>query len=91
MSQTEVAAVLGQQLGRPVLAERVTMNTWESEARASGLDEHQLKTLLKMFGYYDKYGFGGNTHVLSWLLSRPATSFNTFVKRETESRQHITQ
>lgn len=91
MSQTEVAAALGQQLGRPVLAESVAMDIWEREARASGLGEYQLMTLLKMFSYYGKYGFGGNTHVLSWLLNRPATSFNTFVKRETENRLHITQ
>jgi hypothetical protein len=91
MSQTEVAAVLSQQLGRPVLAESVAMNIWESEARASGLGEYQVKTLLKMFSYYEKYGFGGNSHVLSWLLNCPATGFNAFVKRETENRLHITQ
>ena len=91
MSQTEVAAVLSQQLGRPVLAESVDLDTWESEARASGLGEYQVKTLLKMFSYYEKYGFGGNSHVLSWLLNRPATTLNAFVKREVENRLHIAQ
>jgi NAD(P)H dehydrogenase (quinone) len=90
LSQTEVAAILTQQLGRPVIAESVSIDTWERNARASGLGDYQVSTLVKMFDYYEKYGFGGNSHVLSWLLNRPTTSFDAFIKRTVEDFLHLT-
>ena len=89
MSQTEVATILSQQLGRPVIAESVPIDAWERVVRTSGLGDYQVKTLVKMFDYYEKYGFGGNSHVLSWLLNRPTTSFDAFVKRVVEDHVHL--
>jgi NAD(P)H dehydrogenase (quinone) len=91
MSQTEVAAILSQQLGRPVVAESLPVDTWERRARGSGIGDYQLDTLVKMFTYYEKYGFSGDSHVLGWILNRPATSFDAFVKREAEDRLHFVQ
>lgn len=81
LSQTEVATILSQGLGRPVRAKAVPIETWERQARASGLADYQVKTLVKMFHYYEDYGFCGNPSVLGWLLGRPPTTFRTFVKR----------
>jgi uncharacterized protein YbjT (DUF2867 family) len=81
MSQTEVAALLSQQLGRMVGAEILPIETWERRARSSGLGDYQVETLIKMFRYYEEYGFGGNPRVLSWLLGRPPTTFAAFVER----------
>lgn len=91
MSQTEVAAVLSQQVGRPVIAKSVSIDTWKCEVRNSGLGDYQVETLAKMFEYYEKYGFWGNSQVLSWLLNRPPTSLDTFVKRVAEARLQFTQ
>jgi len=91
MPQIEVAAILSQQLGRPVIAESLPIDTWEQRARASGIGVYQLDTLAKMFTYYDKYGFSGDSHVLGWILNRPATSFDAFVKREAANRLHFVQ
>jgi uncharacterized protein YbjT (DUF2867 family) len=82
MSQYDVAAVLSQQLGRPVRPETIPLEIWQREAYASGLGESQVHTLLRMFRYYECYGFHGNPRVLGWLLGRPPTTFAAFVARQ---------
>jgi hypothetical protein len=81
LSQIEVAAILGRHLGRPVRAEFVPLETWERRARASGLSDYQVETLVKMFRYYARHGFWGNPRVLGWLLGRPPATFAAFVAR----------
>ncbi len=81
LSQTEVAAVLSARLGRPVRAEAIPPATWERGARAAGLSDYAVETLLKMFRYYERYGFWGNPRVLESLLGRPARTFDAFVER----------
>jgi NAD(P)H dehydrogenase (quinone) len=81
MTQIEVAEVLSQQLGRPVRAEVTPLDVWERRARAAGLDNYQVETLIKMFRHYERYGFWGNPRVLGWLLRRPPTTFAAFVER----------
>lgn len=86
LSQTEVATILGQQLAHPVRAETVPLETWERRARESGLGDYQVETLVKMFRYYECYGFWGNPRVLSWLLGRSPTTFAAFIERAKCSR-----
>jgi uncharacterized protein YbjT (DUF2867 family) len=86
LSQIEVATTLGQQLGRPVRAEVVTLEAWERRARASGLSDYQVETLVRMFRYYERYGFWGNPRVLGWLLRRPPTTFAAFLERVVRER-----
>ena len=81
MSQTEIATILGQHLGLPVRAEAVPLETWERRTRESGLGDYQVEALVKMFRYYQRYGFWGNPRVLGWLLGRPPTTFAAFVER----------
>lgn len=81
MSQTEVAAVLSEKLERPVRVDPVGLEEWEQQARASGLGEYQVDTLVKMFRYYERHGFTGNPRVLGCLLGRPPTSFAAFAER----------
>lgn len=81
LSQTEVAAVLSGELGRPVRVESVSPADWERGARAAGLGDYQVTTLLSMFEYYGRHGFWGNAQVLGWLLGRPPTSFQAVVRR----------
>ncbi len=88
MSQIDIADVLSEQLGRPVTVELVPIETWERGARKSGLGDYQVLTLIKMFCYYENYGFMGNTNALSCLLQRQPTSFADFVKRITHERKN---
>lgn len=81
MSQTEIAAILAQAVGRPVAAEALAHPLWVQGAQQAGLGEYAITTLLKMFDYYERYGFWGNPRVLTGLLGRAPTSFSAFVLR----------
>ncbi|MCL5611033.1 MAG: NmrA family NAD(P)-binding protein [Chloroflexi bacterium] len=88
MSQLEIAQTLADQLERPVEAEVVSLEAWERVARVSGLGDYQVLTLMKMFCYYERYGFTGNSNALSCLLRRQPTSFAEFVKRIKSEREN---
>jgi uncharacterized protein YbjT (DUF2867 family) len=87
LTPAEIAAIFEQHLDRPVRAEAVPLNVWEEGARASGLGEYQVETLLRMFRYYERYGFWGNPNVLTWLLRRPPTTFASFVEHAAKRMQ----
>lgn len=84
--QNEVAAVLGEVLGKPVRVEAQSPASWEETARASGINEYARQTLLKMFRFYDSYGLVGSPSVLTWLLGRQPTSFREFVLRTVKEK-----
>lgn len=81
LSQTETAAILAQHLGRPVRVECVAIEAWKAQARAAGMGDYQVETLVKMFRYYEQHGFWGSPRVLGGLLGRAPTSFSAFVER----------
>ncbi|MFP4344961.1 MAG: NmrA family NAD(P)-binding protein [Anaerolineales bacterium] len=78
LSQTEIAAQLSRALARPVHAAALSRKVWAEQSRAAGLGEYQVETLLKMFRYYERFGFSGNSRVMEQLLGRPARSFRAF-------------
>lgn len=84
--QTEISAILSQEIGRPVSAQTVSRKDWEQRARASGLEDYGVDALIKMFRYYERYGFWGNPRVLGWLLGRPPTSLAALVSRTAQER-----
>jgi NAD(P)H dehydrogenase (quinone) len=89
LTQIDVAAELTRGLGLPVRAERLSLDEWERGARAAGLGNYQVETLIKMFYYYEQYGLWGNAHVLTWLLGRRPTTFSAFVERSVSDRSSV--
>lgn len=75
LSQSEVAQILGETLGRPVQAGAQDRGEWEENARRAGLSDYAIDTLLCMFVYYERYGFWGNARILEMLLGRKALTF----------------
>jgi uncharacterized protein YbjT (DUF2867 family) len=90
LSQSEVAAILSLGLGRVVRAEVIPLDMWEEHARTVGLGDYQIETLVKMFRYYERYGFWGNPNVLRWLLDRPPTTFAAFIERTVYETRGVT-
>lgn len=82
LSQSEVAALLGRQLGRMVMVQEIPLGEWRAAAESRGLGGYQLDSLMRMFQYYEAYGLIGNPHVLRWLLGRSPRAFIDFVRRE---------
>lgn len=81
LTQTEVAASLSRGLGRPVRAELIAVEAWVDRAQAAGMSAYQVETLVKMFRYYERFGFCGNPRVLSNLIGRAPGTFEAFVER----------
>ncbi len=77
--QREIAAALGRALGTTVRAVAVPPREWAEAARASDLGDHQIETLLKMFGYYESFGMAGAPQVLGGLLGRAPASFDEYL------------
>lgn len=84
ISQTEVAELLSQEMERPVSISSIPVDRWAEKARRSGLAEYQVETLVKMFTYYQDFGFEGNSKVLTWLLGRSPGSLEEFIRRSME-------
>ena len=81
LTQTEIAGLMGQQLGQAVQAQAVPLETWRQQAQASGLGLYQVETLVRMFEYYERHGLWGNPNVLACLLGRQPTSLADFLVR----------
>ncbi len=81
LDQREIAAALGRGLGKTVRALAVPPREWTEEARAAGLGDYEIETLLAMFEYYGRFGMAGTPRVLAGLLGRSPTSFDEFVAR----------
>ncbi len=81
LTPVEVAAALERKLAQPVRAHTMPLEVWEEGARAAGLGDYQVETLLQMFRYYERHGFWGNPRVLTWLLRRSPTTFASFIER----------
>ena len=84
LSALDIATILSQQLGWPVRAERMSLETWQARAYTPDAGGYRLEALLSTFRYYDRYGLPGNPNVLGWLLGRPPTTFTQFIGRSAE-------
>ncbi|GAC1470207.1 MAG: SDR family oxidoreductase [Chloroflexota bacterium] len=82
LTQTQVAAALSLALDQEIRVKQVPLDRWEQDARAAGMSDHAVHSLLAMFRYYQCYGFWGNANVLRWLLGREPTTFVEFAARE---------
>ena len=86
-TQTEVAEILSDALGRPVRAEAEPLAAWEARALAAGLSADQRQMLANMFDYYARYGLTGNRNTLRWLLGREPTALAEFVRRSVREQE----
>lgn len=81
VTQDELARRLSAVVGRAVRFEEMPEEEWESGARAAGLSEYAIDSLLRMFRYYAAYGYFGNPTVLQMLLQRPPSTLDGFLRR----------
>lgn len=82
LTQIEVAEILSTALGRPVRAEVQDRAEWAQAARRNGLGDYAVETLLRMFKYYEMYGFWGSARVLEMLIGRRAVGLGEWVVRQ---------
>ena len=84
LSHVEVAEIFSRVLKHEVHAEREEIGDWKLHVRE--LSEYALENLVRMFGYYDKWGLVGNPNVLRWVLKKEPTSLELFAERIVKER-----
>lgn len=81
----DIGRVASQVTGRDIAVERFDVEVFvrqrfgDLEPRAL---QHMLRMNLAIAAHYSDHDFIGNPNVLSFLLGRPATTFEAFVRRE---------
>ena len=83
LSSADIAELAGEAVHRQVQAVTLDRDAWQRSARENGMNDYARNTLLKMFEYYDGYGFAGNATMLGNLLGRTPTRFEEYLKRTT--------
>jgi uncharacterized protein YbjT (DUF2867 family) len=81
LSQRDMAGILSEELGRPVVAQALPLDVMAERARAAGLSEDRIEQMRVMNAHYDRHGFRGNPNVLTMLLGRPPTRYRDYVRR----------
>ena len=87
LTYQEQATILSEYIDRSIRVEQISLNEWKTLAYGAGLRTYSVESLLKMFLYYDLYGFWGGSHVLRNLLQRPPTSFMEFAINQNKKNQ----
>ncbi|MEE2655684.1 MAG: NmrA family NAD(P)-binding protein [Pseudomonadota bacterium] len=77
----EKSKILTSVLGRNIIAEKESLPNFLEHGKAIGLNEFTLSIMAKMFPYYDEHGLVGSDKPLGWILGRPPTTFEAFVRR----------
>jgi uncharacterized protein YbjT (DUF2867 family) len=81
LTQTEVAEAFARAIHQPVGVQYIPLGLWEQRSRAAGMPDYAVETLLRMFQYYERYGFWGSSTVLTRLLGRTPVLFDEFIAR----------
>jgi uncharacterized protein YbjT (DUF2867 family) len=78
----ELAEIVTRVSGRPVTAQQVAgPNAGGDTTGVSEEEDHRHDALARLFEHYGRYGITGNPNVLAWLLERPPTRFEQYVRR----------
>lgn len=81
----DLARVISEVTGREVTAEEIDSDVFlKASLGVDNLDEvpYQAEVLRAIGARYSSHDFVGNPNVLTWLLGRPPTTFEQFVRRE---------
>ena len=65
---------------RKISYKEINRDQWEQAMVKSGMTGYAIDSLIKMFQYYETYGFTGNGMVLKALLGRKPNSVDAFIK-----------
>lgn len=79
LTQKDCARIIAEVIGRPVTAKAMAAEDAIAKARAAGLPEWRVETLVVMNRHYDAHGLEGNPNVLRWLLGRDLKTFRDYV------------
>jgi uncharacterized protein YbjT (DUF2867 family) len=80
----ELGDIISRVLGRPIAVREIDadsyLKAWVGDTDPREVT-HQVRVLRAITARYSRHDFIGNPNVLSWLLGRPPTTFEEFVRR----------
>ena len=79
-----ISGVLGRQIQVREIDADTYLRAWTGDAEPQQVT-HQLRVLRAITARYSSHDFVGNPNVLTWLLQRPPTTFEDFVRRQHEA------
>jgi len=81
----ELGAIMARVMGRPVEVRQIDADTylkaWVGDKDPAQC-EHQVRVLRSISARYSSHDFVGNPNVLTWLLRRPPTSFESYFRHQ---------
>ena len=86
----ELGAIIARVLERPIAVEQIDADTYLKEFFGEvGPDQfpHEARVLRAITTRYSSHDFVGNPNVLTWLLGRPPTSYEQFVRTQYQAYQ----
>lgn len=82
ISHAEMAAMIGDTIGRKVTAVHRDIGEWRDWAKANGWADYSIQTYTAMCHHYDTHGYKpGNAVTLTALLGRKPTTYAEFIRR----------
>jgi uncharacterized protein YbjT (DUF2867 family) len=81
LSQRAMAAILSEEIGRPIVARALPIAELEENARKRGIAAERITQMRIMNEHYDRFGFMGSPKILTWIIGRPPNTFRDYVKR----------
>jgi uncharacterized protein YbjT (DUF2867 family) len=80
LSQDDMASILREELGKPVVARAISPEALRKGAEAKGIPEARIERMLIMNHHYDAHGFLGNANILRWVLGREPATYRDHVR-----------
>lgn len=88
----ELGAIIAGVIGRRIDVREIDADTylsrWFGDADPASV-AHQARVLRAISSRYSSHDFVGNPNVLTWLLGRPPTTFEEYVRREWPQSQAV--
>ena len=79
-TQFELTEIFSRFCKKQINFIEIPRSGWKQSMIKSGMPDYAVTNLVKMFEYYEKYGFAGNGLVLESLLGRKSKSLDQFIK-----------
>lgn len=84
----ELGEIISRVLGRPITVREIDadayLKAWIGDTDPAGAT-HQIRVLRAITTRYSSHDFVGNPNVLTWLLGRPPTSFEDYVRHQSQA------
>ncbi|THF69702.1 NAD-dependent epimerase/dehydratase family protein [Deinococcus sp. Arct2-2] len=82
LSVRQMAEIVSKVVGKPIEVQQVVLETVTARMpRSTPVEAYGSDSLERMFLYYSRHGLTGSANVLGWVLGRPPTSYEAFVRK----------